>query len=115
MSRNSEIEVWTDGDCALCQRSRRWVERRDERGVILIRDFRSASDAQLPVPRSRVEAELVAHSSDGRIYCGFGAWRRIIAKVPRWRWLAPVLGIPPLSWLGTMVYRLVARYRHRLG
>jgi len=110
----TELEVWTDGECALCRRSRRWVEERSEGCDIHMRDFRSALDSQLPVARSRLETEMVARSPDGRVYCGFAAWLEVMARVPRWGWLATVLAIPPLSWLGSAAYRLLARHRHRL-
>ena len=54
------------------------------------------------------------HDADGCLSGGFEGWRRILAELPRWRWLATVSGMPPLRWLGPSLYRLIARYRHMI-
>jgi len=50
----------------------------------------------------------------GRLNRGFAAWRRILAELPGWRWLALLSGAPPMRWLGPPIYALVARWRRHL-
>jgi predicted DCC family thiol-disulfide oxidoreductase YuxK len=66
------------------------------------------------VPRQRLEASLWVRGTDGRQREGFAAWREILSRLPRWRWLAAVTGLLPVRWLGPPLYRLVARFRHRI-
>ncbi len=112
--RRVTLDVWMDGGCHVCQRSQRWCERRDPEGRVQFRDFRSVDDADLPVTRADLEVSMWVRDADGQMLSGFAAWRRIMAELPGWRWLARLSGLPPVSWVGPTLYRLVARNRHRL-
>ena len=52
--------------------------------------------------------------ANGTLLEGFAAWSRIVSELPRWGWLARLAGIPPISWLGPSLYRMIAAHRHRL-
>lgn len=108
------LEIWYDGSCPVCVRSRQWSERRDRDRRLRFRDFRTADDAELPADRERHRATMMARTPDGQLLEGFAAWRRILAALPRWRWLARLAGVPPLAWLGPPAYRVVARHRDKL-
>ena len=84
------LDVWIDGNCPLCRRSRRWCEDREMR--------RCGMDCW----------------NDGHRQEGFAAWREILRHLPRWCWLAAFTGVPPVSWVGPPLYRLVARFRQRV-
>ena len=114
MSRIGSIEIWYDGTCPVCSRSRAWVERRDTANRLRFRDFRDAADAELPASRDRHRATLIVRSPDGELLHGFAAWREILRGLPGWRWLARLAGLPPLAWIGPPIYRLVSRYRNRI-
>jgi predicted DCC family thiol-disulfide oxidoreductase YuxK len=108
------LEIWYDGSCPVCVRSRRWCERRDRDHRLRFRDFRSADDDELPADRERHRATMMARTPEGVLLEGFLAWRRILATLPRWRWLARSAGIAPLAWFGSAIYRVFARHRDRL-
>ena len=110
-TKKPAIEVWTDGDCRFCQGSRCWVEQRDVNSRLKFRDFRSADDEALPTRREELESAMWVRRPDGSAVGGFPAWLEVMAQLPRWRLVTRVLRLPPLSWLGALVYRLVARYR----
>ncbi len=110
----AHVEVFFDGACPLCQQSRAWTERRASGERLRFRDFRRASDDELPVPRGELEGAMWVRTERDELLAGFEAWRRILQEVPGWRWLAAITGVPPLSWVGPVAYRLVARHRHRL-
>jgi predicted DCC family thiol-disulfide oxidoreductase YuxK len=109
------LEVWMDGACTLCQRSRTWCELRDTRDQIGFRDFRVEDDDELPVARAAHEASMWVQTADGEIAGGFEAWRLIMSAIPGWRWISWIAGLPPFCWLGPPVYRLIARHRGHLA
>ena len=82
--------------------------------ILLVLDFRSIANDRLPVDRQAHEASMWVRDGNGRMLEGFDAWRRIMAELPGWRWLAALSGLPPFRWLGPGLYRLVARSRFLL-
>jgi hypothetical protein len=79
------------------------------------RDFRSAADNELPVSREDLEASMWVRDSAGDVHEGYAAWRRIMAELPRWKWLARVASLPPLTLIGPILYRLLAANRSLFG
>jgi predicted DCC family thiol-disulfide oxidoreductase YuxK len=114
VSVEDQLQVWFDGGCALCQRSRSWCETEDDNQRLRFVDYRHVTEGELPVSRHRLEAAMWVRTNEGELFAGFDGWLRILSELPRWRWLARVCGVPPLRWLGPPVYLLVARWRHRL-
>lgn len=114
-THNSEgLEVWLDGACPVCRKSQRFCERRLPGGRVRFEDFRIAKDSDLPMERRAHEASMWIRDSDGRMLEGFPAWRRIMAEIPGWRWLATLAGLPPARWIGPTLYRFIARSRFGL-
>ena len=109
-----QLKVWMDGDCTLCQTSQKWCELRDRDGRVRFIDIRRADEDELPLTRSYHETSMWVEDNDGTLLEGFAAWRRILAELPGWRWLARLASLPPLSLIGPTLYRLVAAHRHRL-
>jgi predicted DCC family thiol-disulfide oxidoreductase YuxK len=114
MSTGQQMQVWYDGNCEVCRRSRVWCEERDSQGRLRFIDFRAASDDELPVPRHELESSMWVRARDGALSSGFDGWRQIVSSLPRWRWLARLTGLPPFCWLGPPAYRLAARLRSHL-
>jgi predicted DCC family thiol-disulfide oxidoreductase YuxK len=108
------LDVWMDGNCRICQKSQRWCDQRDPKGRVVFYDFRVLDDSNIPVARRNLEESMWVRDPDGILLSGFAAWQRIMAELPRWRWLAGLSGLPLVSWVGPGLYRLVARNRHRL-
>ncbi len=52
---------------------------------------------------------------DGRVLAGADAVPEILRRIPRWRWLAGLLALPPVRSLSRRVYRWVADNRMRLS
>jgi predicted DCC family thiol-disulfide oxidoreductase YuxK len=114
MAHGRALEVWYDGQCPLCRASRDWCATRDPEGRLEFRDVRAVAETELPVSRADAEASMWVRDADGALAAGFAGWRRILAELPRWRWLARVSGAAPLRWLGPPAYRLIARARRLL-
>jgi predicted DCC family thiol-disulfide oxidoreductase YuxK len=116
VSADEQVEVWYDGSCPLCSRSRVWAERRDERGRLVFHDLTDANESwALPAARSELQRALAVRRPGGALTTGFPAWCEVLSSLPRWRHVGGVLARPPLRWIGPAVYRLVARHRHRLA
>jgi predicted DCC family thiol-disulfide oxidoreductase YuxK len=108
-----KLDVWIDGDCELCQRSRAWCEDHDVEGRVRFNDFRSVGVSALPKAYEDHEASMWVRDGNGELLEGFAAWRRIMADLPGWKWLARIASLPPLTLIGPPLYRLVAANRRR--
>lgn len=108
------LEVWIDGDCSLCQMSMEWCELRDPTGRVRFVDFRSQSENVLPLTLEAHQKSMWVRGHDGALYEGFAAWRRILAQISGWRWLAKLTSLPPFTLIGPPLYILIAAHRHRL-
>ena len=111
---SQHLEVWMDGSCELCSRSQAWCESRDHGDRLVFRNFRDTDEATLPVDREAHEESMWVRTDAGALYEGFAAWRLIMKEIPGWRWLAEITGLPPFSWFGPAVYRMVARFRRHM-
>ena len=105
------LDVWIDGNCGLCQRSRVWCELHDRDGRVRFIDFRTAGENKLPLTPENHQVSMWVRNRDGVLLDGFAAWRRIMAEIPGWRWLARLTSLPPFSLIGPPLYRLVAANR----
>ena len=105
------LDVWMDGDCGLCLKSRAWCELRDHDRRLTFNDFRSAGESDLPVSRKDLESSMWVRDGDGNLLEGFAAWRRIMGELPRWKWLARLASLPPCTLIGPPLYRFIAANR----
>ena len=82
------LEIWIDGDCEVCRRSEEWCSARDERRRLRFVDLHAPDSDEPPgSPEAMMRAVHVRHA-DGTVRTGFDAWRRILAELDGWRWLA---------------------------
>lgn len=108
------LEVWMDGDCGLCQRSRAWCELRDRNGRFRFIDFRTEGKNELPLTHEDHQISMWVRDRDGVLLDGFAAWKRIMAEIPGWRWLARLTSLAPFTLIGPPLYGLIAAHRHHL-
>jgi predicted DCC family thiol-disulfide oxidoreductase YuxK len=109
------LEVWIDGKCALCLKSKAWCELRDRNRRLSFHDFRSVDENDLPVRRQDLEYSMWIRDGGGNLERGFAAWRRIMGELPRWKWLARLTSLPPFTLIGPALYRMVAANRKHFG
>jgi predicted DCC family thiol-disulfide oxidoreductase YuxK len=110
--------VLFDGNCPLCRRSVRSLKRLDWLGWLHFQDCRDTAN----LPRTAVslhpdrlleEMHLVTPDRK-RVHPGYRAFRWMAWRIPATWWLAPLLYLPGMRWLGTRLYRWVARNRFNL-
>ena len=122
----TRLLVIFDGRCGFCNRSVRWLLRRDRFDRLRFVPFESPKVTGLlalhgfadPVTRANPNTVLVVRNSGGpreHMLAGSDAWLALLAEFPGpWPAISAALRrIPrPLRDLG---YRLVARMRYRIG
>ena len=107
-------QVLWDGDCAFCQRSIEWIERRNT-GELEFVAYQQAPSSLLNEELRRACSEAVhVITRDGRILQAADAWLFMLRAIG-WRAVPAVLETPPFHWLTELGYRIVARNRHRLS
>ena len=116
MSSHERIEVYTDGQCPLCQWLRARVEPFDRNHRIEWINYREPEKFPRPVPYTfeELNEEMHVYTADGRWSEGYRAWLDVMRVLPRWRALTPVLSIWPVTSLGNAFYRWLASRRYKL-
>jgi predicted DCC family thiol-disulfide oxidoreductase YuxK len=110
--------VLYDGVCPLCQRSVRVLRRLDWLRRLHFQDCRDTANlppSAVPLELKKMLEEMHVVTPDRqRAHAGFAAFRWIAWRVPVLWWLAPLLYIPGVPWLGRRVYLWVAKNRYNL-
>jgi predicted DCC family thiol-disulfide oxidoreductase YuxK len=103
-----------DGDCAFCTSSVRLMERLRLRADHVI-PWQHADLAALGLTAEVCQKKLQWVADDRRISDGHRAIARLLlANALPWRPLGALLLVPPVSWLASVVYDLVAANRSKL-
>ncbi len=105
-----------DGTCGFCQQSAIWLQRR-LRAPIDFRASQTLSDADLAqwsITRRDVDSAVyVIHK--GQVFQGAVAISRALQRARRgWPLLGTLIAVPGLNFVAEVVYRFVAKNRHRL-
>ncbi|MCA9583275.1 MAG: DUF393 domain-containing protein [Myxococcales bacterium] len=114
-SQDYVVEVFFDGDCPLCKREVRMIERLDRRRRIRLTDI-AADDfdaASVQVSPSALMARIHGRLPDGQVIEGVEVFRRVYAALG----LGPVVWLtrlPGISQLLDGFYHLFAKNRLRL-
>jgi len=110
-----EIRILYDGECPLCSREIRFLERRDrESGRIQLEDISRADfdPATYGLDARQVMARIHGVLPDGSVVEGVEVFRRAYAAVGLGWLLAPTRW-PVLRRLADLAYRVFARHRLR--
>ncbi|MBM3674360.1 MAG: DUF393 domain-containing protein [Actinobacteria bacterium] len=106
-----------DGDCGFCTRSARWISHRwaDPAAIVAWQELGADGLRELGLSEAQVTDAAWWVGADGHPRRGHRAIAAAMAHATGWARIAGrLLAAPPLSWLGTVVYPLIARYRHRM-
>ncbi|HEX3790355.1 MAG TPA: DCC1-like thiol-disulfide oxidoreductase family protein [Pseudonocardiaceae bacterium] len=102
-----------DGDCGFCARFVRWANDRPVTAATV--PWQGSDLTAAGLSTRDVEAAVWWIEPGAVPVAGPVAIGRLLATAGGcWRIVGPVLGAPPVRWLAWPVYRLIARYRHRL-
>lgn len=112
------LTVVYDGNCVLCQQTRRivrmldWLKRVE---FLNIHDWNIVSQRYPNLDFEQAMGQIHAMTEDGQMYGGFYGMRRILRELPLGFPLWLLLQMPGMSLLGKRVYGLVARNRYRIN
>jgi predicted DCC family thiol-disulfide oxidoreductase YuxK len=106
-----------DDRCPLCRSIADGIRRRDRFHHI---ELAPASGAVALLARHGIPDEASARDvhlllPDGRALHGVDVVAPVIAELPRWSWLAPLLRIRPFSHLFFGAWLLAKQFRHQAG
>ncbi|MFF5719148.1 thiol-disulfide oxidoreductase DCC family protein [Streptomyces buecherae] len=103
-----------DGDCAFCTSCVTFAERRI-RPRCEVTAWQFADLGELGTTRDRAEHEVLWVTPSGTVYGGIRAVAKLLLSAGRgWAPLGALVNLPPLRWIGHVVYRVVADNRHRM-
>lgn len=102
-----------DGECGLCLHSVEWIRARDRHHAFEYLPYQDeALSVRFPgIQRTECERALHLVTVDDSVLVGADALPPVLAKLPRWRALAPLLALPPLRPLSRWFYRRIAQVR----
>lgn len=110
------LTVIYDGQCAFCASWAMRLRRLDKGNRCIFLDgaaHRAEACALSGVSPEALDAALHVVASDGRVYAGYAAVRRLLWIRPVTRPLALLACLPGATALGDRFYSFVARHRHR--
>lgn len=103
-----------DGDCAFCTRSVRFIERRISRHPRIVA-WQHTELEPLGLTREMCETAVQWVGVDGEVSSGHRAVARTLIHGRRgWRVLGHLILLPGIDAVAALVYRWVARNRHRM-
>lgn len=106
----SRLVIW-DRSCDFCRSSVTWARRLDWLGALAYAG-NDETDVLASHGITRQAADEAMHVVHDGTSAGFDAVRRIAEVLPISFLWAPLLGLPPIRFVGERVYRNVARRRH---
>ena len=115
---NKMLTAIFDGNCLICQSTRRTIEAMDWLDRITFIDLHDRQRVPAysgDLSKERLMGEIHVIDREGRVVSGFYATRRLLREVPLGLPIWLLLGIPGMDALGIRVYRLVARHRYRIN
>lgn len=110
--------VFFDGMCPVCKKAKRNLERLDWLGRLQYEDIhnRPAAEAALPaVTYADMLRQMYVKRPDGSYFGGFEAFRALAAVLPLCWPLVPFLWLPGAKFIGTRMYKFIARNRFKFA
>lgn len=108
----SQVTVWHDGDCPLCQREIALMRRLDTRGVIAFVDVAGAGTC--PLNRGEMLARFHAREANGPLLSGAAAFAAMWRAIPLLRPLGEAARHPLIRSILERLYLRFLRIRPHL-
>ena len=111
----SRAVFYYDGDCGMCLRLVRRLERMNSRDRITWTPYQSLDEPPTGITWEDMDRAAYLISDTGEVREGFYAIRDVLTRLPALSALGLLMYLPGVSLIGTPVYRLVARNRRRIS
>ncbi len=108
--------VYFDGSCSLCRVEIGYYQRKDQYSALCFVDI--SEPGGIPpegITQARAMKRFHVRASDGRILSGAAAFVEVWTRLPRWRWAARLAGLPGVTPLLEVGYRLFLPIRPYLS
>ncbi len=108
--------VYFDGSCPLCRAEIGYYQRKDQYSALCFVDISETGG----IPPEGITQESAmkrfhVRASDGRVLSGAAAFVEVWTRLPRWRWAARLAGLPGVTPLLEVGYRLFLPIRPYLS
>lgn len=116
MARPSSLLIAYDAECSLCCRMIDRLRERDRWGLLVFFPLQSRDLVAMAPELAGRPLMGEIHGLDlatRRVWSGSGLLPQALARLPGWRWAAPLLRLPGVSHLVARVYRRTAERRFR--
>lgn len=104
-----------DGKCVLCQETKKIFEKLDTRNKVewlSLQEYEKKNDG-ISFRPSELRKEIHIILPGNRVLKGFGAVRKLLLQYPATFIVGFLLYLPFISWVGSPIYKWIARNRHR--
>ena len=108
--------VYFDGSCPLCRAEIGYYQRKDQYSALCFVDI--SEPGGIPpegITQERAMKRFHVRASDGRVLSGAAAFVEVWTRLPRWRWAARLAGLPAVTHLLEVGYRLFLPIRPYLS
>ena len=108
--------VYFDGSCPLCRAEIGYYQRKDQYSALCFVDISETGGILLEgITQERAMKRFHVRASDGRVLSGAAAFVEVWTRLPRWRWAARLAGLPGVTPLLEVGYRLFLPIRPYLS
>lgn len=112
---DGNIRIFYDGSCPMCRREIAFIARQRGAEVFVFEDISAKSgDIAEGVSCQQAMARMHVQTADGKIVSGARAFLVMWGALPRFRWAAKALSIPPIPTVLEGGYRLFLKIRPSL-
>ncbi|WLR50305.1 DUF393 domain-containing protein [Bacillus tianshenii] len=105
--------VYYDADCGLCMQTKRTLRYLDWFRIVKWMPLQQL-DEKVPINKEAAKRELHLVTSNGKVYAGFYAMRRLFLTFPATVLIGAVGYLPFIDKIGVPLYRFIARNRKKL-
>ncbi|MSP43318.1 MAG: DUF393 domain-containing protein [Alphaproteobacteria bacterium] len=115
-SQLSKSTVFFDGSCPLCRAEIRYYRREDQYGALCFVDI--SETGGIPpegITQERAMKRFHVRASNRRVLSDAATFVEVWTRLPRWRWAARLAGLPGVTPLLEVGYRLFLPIRPYLS
>ena len=117
MMQRERYTIFYDGTCQFCIGSMNRLKRLRAAADFNFVNSRDV-DAMAPYPavdRARADGQMIILDPSGKMYGGYDGFVALAPALKTFRPLAPFLRLWPIRAIGRLVYKFIARNRHRFA
>ena len=108
--------VYFDGSCPLCRAEIGYYQRKDQYSALCFVDISELGGIPPEgITQERAMKRFHVRASDGRVLSGAAAFVEVWTRLPGWRWAARLAGLPGVTPLLEVGYRLFLPIRPYLS